>query len=286
MSACADLRMSLGVYALGALDPEEAVLVEAHLATCPECRAEFEEISGLGDLLARVSEEDIEQASRPPQAVLDRLIAASARRRRLHRLMFGLAASVLAVVVGGTAWMVADGRPSGGGDTAVVAVGAPAASRAAPEAAARGQQSTGEGPAEAKRFGGTQAPVQSPLVAADLQQGTPPPAALRSPGPQTRVPLEKRQGPVQARIVMTPGGEGTSIEVSVSGVADGTSCRVIALGLDGTESPVASWTVGGGDKNTAEATFAGHTELTIDRIRGFVISDSTGKRLLSIDYTP
>ncbi len=35
-----ELRDLLGVYALDAVDPDERVLVEEHLATCPACRAE------------------------------------------------------------------------------------------------------------------------------------------------------------------------------------------------------------------------------------------------------
>jgi hypothetical protein len=44
----------LGVYALGAADEAECLLVESHLAACQSCRAELERLQPLPALLARV----------------------------------------------------------------------------------------------------------------------------------------------------------------------------------------------------------------------------------------
>jgi len=41
---CTDARPSLGVYVLGAIDPAERSLVDAHLTTCRDCR---DELAGL-----------------------------------------------------------------------------------------------------------------------------------------------------------------------------------------------------------------------------------------------
>ncbi|GAB4100328.1 zf-HC2 domain-containing protein [Sinomonas halotolerans] len=49
-----DARMSLGAYLLGALGPEEARAVEAHVAVCAQCRAEVEELETLPALLDAV----------------------------------------------------------------------------------------------------------------------------------------------------------------------------------------------------------------------------------------
>ena len=35
---CAEVRLSLGAYVLGALDPADRSRVDTHLAGCPECR--------------------------------------------------------------------------------------------------------------------------------------------------------------------------------------------------------------------------------------------------------
>lgn len=52
---CAEARLSLGVYVLGAIDPAERALVDSHLATCRDCRDELAGLAGLPALLARVS---------------------------------------------------------------------------------------------------------------------------------------------------------------------------------------------------------------------------------------
>ena len=41
---CPEVRISLGVYVLGAIDPAERAVVDAHLATCRDCRDELAEI--------------------------------------------------------------------------------------------------------------------------------------------------------------------------------------------------------------------------------------------------
>ncbi|MGW5632241.1 anti-sigma factor family protein, partial [Streptosporangium sandarakinum] len=112
MMTCDEVRMSLGVYALGALEPEERVLVEAHLAECAACRTEAEELGGVAALLGRVAEEDVAQAVSPPRVVLDRLLSERlhddrARKRRTARALLAVAASVVVAGIGGTVWMTA-----------------------------------------------------------------------------------------------------------------------------------------------------------------------------------
>lgn len=55
---CAEARIALGVYVLGAIDPAERVLVDAHLATCEACQAELAELAELPALLALVPTEE------------------------------------------------------------------------------------------------------------------------------------------------------------------------------------------------------------------------------------
>ena len=56
---CTDARLSLGVYVLGAIDPAERSLVDAHLVTCRDCRDELAGLAGLPALLARVNPDEI-----------------------------------------------------------------------------------------------------------------------------------------------------------------------------------------------------------------------------------
>ncbi|MEO3808087.1 zf-HC2 domain-containing protein [Sphaerisporangium sp. B11E5] len=275
---CEEVRMSLGAHVLGALEPREALLVEAHLATCAGCRDELEELGGLTAMLAKVGEEDIEQAGRPPHAVLDRLIATSVRRRRLNRAVLGLAASLVVVALGGTAFLALAGDGPGEHASAPAALAQPTPSpavsadtqgRGAPEAADQPMLATGtaapHGMASPPQGRVGSDPAGSPAAQKD--------AAARM--------LSGERAGVRADLTLTPrGAEGTSIVIRLSGVPDGTSCRVTAVGLDGTKAPAGGWTVDQADYRDGTATFTGQTELSAETIEGFEISTSTGKRLL------
>ena len=60
---CTEARYSLGVYVLGAIDPVERGLVDAHLETCQECRDELAGLAGLPALLARLSPDEVSRIS-------------------------------------------------------------------------------------------------------------------------------------------------------------------------------------------------------------------------------
>jgi hypothetical protein len=55
---CSQARIALGVYVLGAIDPAERALVDAHLATCEACQAELAALADLPALLAMVPAEE------------------------------------------------------------------------------------------------------------------------------------------------------------------------------------------------------------------------------------
>src|SRR5262249_58548138 len=50
---CADVRLVLGVYVLGAAEPAERTLVRMHLAWCRDCLEELAGLAGLPGLLRR-----------------------------------------------------------------------------------------------------------------------------------------------------------------------------------------------------------------------------------------
>ncbi len=112
--ACRDMRMLLGVYVVGAIDPAERALVDEHLSECAACRDELAGLAGLPAMLSRVPEADIARlagnvVSLPDQAepspeLLNSLLRHVAARRRA-RMWRGIAAAAAAAViaVGGTA---------------------------------------------------------------------------------------------------------------------------------------------------------------------------------------
>ncbi len=106
---CADVRLALGVYVLGAAEPAERALVRMHLAWCRDCREELAALAGLPGLLRRVPAAEADkvfsteaergsQADPLPAATLPQLLARTARTRRTRRWL-ALAATAVAVVL-------------------------------------------------------------------------------------------------------------------------------------------------------------------------------------------
>ncbi len=122
---CAVARLDLGAFVLGALDEGEAQQVRAHVATCPRCRAEYDELAGLPGFLARLTEPEARASGVAAAGVAPaRLLAAAAvsrDRRRRMRLVSAAAAAVFVVLAGALGWSLGD---SSGTDRA----GAPAPS--------------------------------------------------------------------------------------------------------------------------------------------------------------
>jgi hypothetical protein len=108
--SCAEARVSLGVYVLGAIDPAERSLVDAHLATCRDCRDELAGLASLPALLARVTPEELNRIEadaggafdeQPPAALVGTVLdLAAARRRRTGWRYAAAAAAVVAVAAG------------------------------------------------------------------------------------------------------------------------------------------------------------------------------------------
>ena len=61
LTDCGDIRHALGVYVVGAIDPAERSVVDAHLSRCLECREELAGLAGLPALLGRVPLADAER---------------------------------------------------------------------------------------------------------------------------------------------------------------------------------------------------------------------------------
>lgn len=105
------LRLSLGAYLFGALDPADRAEVEAHLGDCAACREELAGMAGLPGLLGRLTAEEATatgqpagSAAEPCRQVLDRALTELARRRRSQRRRWlAGAAAAVSIAAGGTA---------------------------------------------------------------------------------------------------------------------------------------------------------------------------------------
>ena len=109
---CTDARPSLGVYVLGAIDPAERALVDAHLPTCRDCRDELAGLAGLPALLARVNPDEISRIcaddtvrtvtdDRPPGELIGTVLDLAAARRRRTRWRFLATAAAVVAIAGG-----------------------------------------------------------------------------------------------------------------------------------------------------------------------------------------
>jgi hypothetical protein len=138
-TGCLHIRPLLGVYVVGAIDPDERSQVDAHLAECAECREELAGLAGMPALLglvrfeeaARLAELDSErlapadpvagtQAGRDgtEEAVeLAPLLDRMAQRRRLNRWR-GLAAAAAVVAAAAGAAIGVTHLTGGAGSTA------------------------------------------------------------------------------------------------------------------------------------------------------------------------
>jgi hypothetical protein len=98
---CSRLRISLGVYVLGAIEPTERSELEAHLATCGRCRDELASLAGLPALLSRVTEEQLAQLGPPQEELFESVLGQANRetRGRRRRNVVLLAAAAIALVV-------------------------------------------------------------------------------------------------------------------------------------------------------------------------------------------
>jgi len=81
------VRLDLGAYVLGGLEPEEEAAVREHLASCAECAAEHASLAGLPRLLALAAPIDDDGPLAPAPAVEERVLdaIASERPRRAPR---------------------------------------------------------------------------------------------------------------------------------------------------------------------------------------------------------
>jgi Putative zinc-finger len=125
VAGCREIRHSLGVYVLGAIDPADRVHVEDHLVACLDCREELAGLAGLPALLRRVPTAEAERMTRAgsvgdvlDDAAMDHMLPCLIERttqirrsRRVHELVAAAAVVVLVLGVGAAGATIVQGTP-------------------------------------------------------------------------------------------------------------------------------------------------------------------------------
>jgi hypothetical protein len=228
LSECSEIRHALGVYVLGAIEPAERSVVDAHLSHCLGCREELAGLAGLPALLGRVPLEDAERLAlgdeeleEAPAELLDALLARVSARRRARRWRGFAAAAAAAVIALG-----------GGGLAGAVVMSHHHASAPGAEQ------------------------EQSYLV--------------RGSDPATHV---------NAAVYYAAAASGTTMQVQVTGIPEGTRCKFWVTTVSGRHLLVGGWTVSGPE---AGNWYSASTAAAASQLRSFDISGAGGKVLVTV----
>ena len=107
---CADVSPNLAAFVLGGLDPEEAAEIRRHLASCPSCRNELEELEKVNRALqaapppadppGHLKDEILSQVRAEELSSSDEELASSGgyRSKYLRSVIAGVAAAAVVVV--------------------------------------------------------------------------------------------------------------------------------------------------------------------------------------------
>ncbi|MGW2217932.1 anti-sigma factor family protein [Nonomuraea sp. NPDC001684] len=266
MTTCEEVRIAMGAHALGALEPDEALEIDNHLATCETCGAELLELEGVAAFLGKVSERDVELVASPPRQVLDRLLNARARRHRRGRVMLAVAASVAVIAVGGTVWSVTRQ------DVTQQTAAAPAA---APQSSAAAKSPETEG------FVASDAAPDAQLRKALPTPSTMPTTALSTTGDGRAFKGENRAKDYYATVYALPADGRTELLVTVRNVPVGTACSLAVYDDRGRREVVGSWTVSR-ESYREETVFQMATPVLMRRIDRFEVVDRRGRVLVDV----
>jgi hypothetical protein len=228
---CDKVRLALGVYVVGAIEPAERSIVDKHLSQCTDCQAELAGLAGLPALLGRVPASDVERLAdagtgpaEPPPELLDSLLRLVGTRRRVRkwRTIAAAAAAAVIAVSGGLA----------GGAAISQAVSGPGAAAAGPPA-----------------------PTVTPSAAA-APNGY---ESLQNTDPVTHV---------TAVVDYAPATWGTSLKVWVSGIKPGMTCEFWVVDKRGQRWQAGGWTEKPGDEGVW---YSASSPVSGSKIQGYEI---------------
>ncbi len=244
---CPEARIALGVYVLGAIDPDERVLVDTHLDTCQECRAELAEFAELPGLLAMVPAQEAIALAEGPLPGDSPVLA---------RLPHPVPAQAHAPAGQAPPANVVDLAAARRRRRGLASVGAVAAAALVIGAASFGGAKLAAGPA----------PAPSRESLAD-----PHPAGSPN-GPWETV--AGANGQTAATVAFRPMRWGTQLEAKVSGLPLDTPCQMWVVKRDGTRLLAGGWTT---DADEGSVWYPASAGTSASDIKSIVITVKGGQ---------
>jgi anti-sigma factor RsiW len=262
-TACDDARHALGVYVLGAIEPDDRGPVERHLARCAACR---EELARLADLPAWLSKVPADEAER----LLDDQTGDDARPGRGGPATPGRSSVAWPRPGHGAKRRTQEAKPPGPGPRGP----GHAAKRADPHGghgrAARWWRRAGLAAAAVVMGAGavvaSRALYPSPAGPATAVQHWP--ATVRGQNRLTHVGLIVRYAPMPW---------GLALDVRVSGIPVGTRCELLVVNSRGQRVPAGGWLIAADDER---AWYPASSSVRASAIRSFVVA-SAGRPLVT-----
>lgn len=277
---CSQARIALGVYVLGAIDPAERALVDAHLATCEACQAELADLADLPALLAMVpTEEALTLADGLPDDLLFTEVPAvpaladlpgipAATPVRAEQAGFGPATDPSGQHQPGT-----PGTPEpGGGDPERLApvLDLTAARRRRRRLARVGAVAAAAVVVGAASFGGVRLAASPAPVAGSASAHS---NGHAQGGWETAT---GGAGQAVATIDYRPMGWGIQMEAKVFHIPAGTPCQMWVVKSDGTRVAAGSWIT---DNDEGQVWYPASAAAPAADVKAFVISVSGGQQI-------
>jgi anti-sigma factor RsiW len=256
--------VSLGAYLLGALDPEERVAMEAHVATCPHCTRELLELAPLPGLLRHTPFEELPQSAAAAESL--------SRVREQPPLLPDPLLEPL---------------PEPALEPAPKALPGPVPQPASEPAAARlvPGRATGRGRGAFRPFrarkgrlvvaGAVAAAVVAGAVAyTEVDRSSRPAAVVAAATWSATDPTTH----VSATASITPEVWGTEFQLKLGGLPSHITCRLVVHGSDGRSETAGTW----GSAYSTSAWIPASTSISPSQITGLDIMSGTGTLLVHV----
>ncbi|HEU5333220.1 MAG TPA: zf-HC2 domain-containing protein [Actinocrinis sp.] len=274
-------RVSLGSYALGALDPPEADQVRRHLLECPACRAEYRELAAVPAVLARITETEMAAGPVPPGGeMLARLLERAAAREGSFAVGGGGGAGAsgagMAPSIFDTGSFGAVGAGTGpGGGSGSGRQGRTHGRRRASVRQSSRALAGGRFSSPLRKFGLALAGAGLAAAAvAGVYAVTSSPAGAPS---KTITAMNKAMG-ISGSVSYKPTEWGSWVQVTMHNVPPGDDCSLVAVDSKGDRAVASSWWA----PSSGTATIPGGVAMDTSDIVKFQVVTSTGTTLLDI----